>query len=53
MCSSDLKAELIRIYINPLRKTAGADTSKIADTALTKETDTPKVADTSTAQGEN
>jgi len=47
------KAELIRIYINPLRKTAGADTSKIADTALTKETDTPKVADTSTAQGEN
>lgn len=49
----DMKAELIRIYINPLRKTAGADTSKIADTALTKETDTPKVADTSTAQGEN
>ena len=47
------KAELIRIYINPLRKTAGADTSKIADTALTKETDTPKVADTSSAQGEN
>ena len=47
------KAELIRIYINPLRKTAGADTSKIADTALTKEADTPKVADTSTAQGEN
>ena len=47
------KAELIRIYINPLRKTVGADTSKIADTALTKEADTPKVADTSTAQGEN
>ena len=47
------KAELIRIYINPLRKTAGADTSKIADTALTKEADTPKVADTSSAQGEN
>jgi len=47
------KAELIRIYINPLRKTAGADTSKIADTALTKETDTPKVADTSRVQGEN
>lgn len=47
------KAELIRIYINPLRKMAGADTSKIADTALTKEADTPKVADTSTAQGEN
>lgn len=47
------KAELIRIYINPLRKTAGADTSKIADTALTKEADTPKVADTSTVQGEN
>ncbi len=47
------KAELIRIYINPLRKKAGADTSKIADTALTKEADTPKVADTSTAQGEN
>lgn len=47
------KAELIRIYINPLRKTAGADTSKIADTALTKEADTPKVADTSRAQGEN
>lgn len=47
------KAELIRIYINPLRKTADADTSKIADTALTKETDTPKVADTSSAQGEN
>ena len=47
------KAELIRIYINPLRKTAGADTSKIADTALTKEADTPKVADTSTTQGEN
>ncbi|WP_407447663.1 copper resistance protein NlpE N-terminal domain-containing protein [Fibrobacter sp.] len=47
------KAELIRIYINPLRKTASADTSKIADTALTKETDTPKVADTSRVQGEN
>ena len=47
------KAELIRIYINPLRKTAGADTSKIADTALTKEADTPKVADTSRVQGEN
>ena len=47
------KAELIRIYINPLRKMAGTDTSKIADTALTKETDTPKVADTSSAQGEN
>ena len=47
------KAELIRIYINPWRKTAGADTSKIADTALTKETDTPKVADTSRVQGEN
>lgn len=47
------KAELIRIYINPLRKTAGADTSKIADTALTKEADTPKVTDTSSAQGEN
>jgi hypothetical protein len=47
------KAELIRIYINPLRKTAGADTSKTADTALTKEADTPKVADTSAAKGEN
>jgi hypothetical protein len=43
----DMKAELIRIYINPLRKTA--------DTALTKETDTvpSQIADTSSAQGEN
>jgi hypothetical protein len=41
------KAELIRIYINPLRKTADTVPSKIADTALTKETDT------SAAKGEN
>ena len=41
------KAELIRIYINPLRKAAGADT------ASSKAADTPKVADTSRAQGEN
>ena len=47
------KAELIRIYINPLRKTADTDTSKIADTVTLKAADTPKVADTSRARGEN
>jgi hypothetical protein len=51
----DMKAELIRIYINPLRKTADTDTasSKAADTVTLKAADTPKVADTSRAQGEN
>ena len=47
------KAERIRIYINPLRKTADTDTSKIADTVTLKAADTPKVADTSRARGEN
>ena len=47
------KAELIRIYINPLRKTADTDTSKIADTVTLNAADTPKVADTSRARGEN
>lgn len=47
------KAELIRIYINPLRKTADTDTSKITGTVTLKAADTPKVADTSAAKGGN